>query len=80
MNKIDNLFGTDLIRFIESTGCNSRYQLGMHKVMWSIFTGDFFIIPVYDNEYLDRATIKYITLQMGITDEAFSNMLSEYKQ
>jgi hypothetical protein len=80
MNDIQNINGTDLVQFVESIGCNKRYEFHDYNVIWSIFTGSFFVIPSYPNETLHPSTLKFIISELGITEEAFYNMWSEFLQ
>ena len=68
-----NVYGEQLIKFLESIGCNKRGQIGEHVTMWSVFTGHFFIVPIY-SEVLDELTLKHIIWQLGLTESGFLNM------
>lgn len=78
MNEIPKVSGEELVHFFEAVGCNLRHEVGEHSVMWSVFTGDFFVVPTYDNELLDKGTLEHLIWQVGLTEQAFFDMWKEY--
>lgn len=70
--------GERLIEFSEHIGCNKRYEFNNNSVLWSIVTGNFFVIPNYPNEDLDSTTVKYIISEIGISEKDFFNLWKDY--
>lgn len=79
MNRMPEIYGEDLEKLIESLGCNKRNQIGSHSVYWSIYTGDFFVVPIYKNERLDSRTFEHIVWNLGTTEEGFWTMWNQFK-
>lgn len=73
-----NIKGNELIHFFENLGCNTRESSRMHTSMWSIYTGDFFVVPS-NNEPIDKRCLEHIILQLGITRESFNDMWNQFK-
>ena len=75
---MSNIKGNELVSFFESLGCNTRISSEQHTSMWSVYTGDFFVVPT-DNESIDDSCLNHITWQLGITNEAFKEMWNQFK-
>lgn len=75
---MSNIKGNDLVVFFETLGCNTRISSEQHTSMWSVYTGDFFVVPSSD-ELIDAKCMNNIIWQLGVSREAFDSMWNEYK-
>lgn len=78
MSELKNITGDKLIDFFEYIGCNVRNNTQNNAVLWSINTGDFFVVPKYNNELIDNYTLTYILDYIGIAQEVFFEMWNQY--
>lgn len=77
MNNLPDVHGEKIVSFLETQGCNIRDQIGEHMTMWSVYTGDFFVVPLYE-EPLNSLTLKHIIWHLGLTEDAFLDMWGNY--
>lgn len=68
MNKIK---GTEMIKYLEKTGCNIMNKSDGHIVFWSVSSGRYFIVPNGD-EVLDQAVINRVLWNVGISNKSFA--------
>ncbi len=78
MSDFPKIKGEKLIDFLGTLGCNTREKVGQHVSVWSVYTGDFLIVPVYEKP-LSEFALKYIIWHLGVTDMAFMKMWEDYR-